>query len=420
MAYTNKKGIVTINDGIKVVKREIRRMLKHTMVTLVGPAGTGKTVLAEEIFNDPGSNYDELIILRVQGLSSEDFRVPIVNTITYTRNGEVTEEKEIEFAQVGVFKKIKDNPTKRYLVFLDEVNRASTDLLPLFFGLFEKKFLDGIKRENVDIISAINDGDAYATNIDFSDPALRRRAIFIGLEPQKEDFLSFIKRRKYHNTVVELGELLQFSVILDYDTFKEYEQTTNFGSWHLFNERLKDIELEEGRSLNYEDIQEDISIFGSYYFSDKTKQAIVDKLIFLAATNLVDIQKEIIDKGGLQGKKLKDRNGNLLDITNREREMLIKTMLYIKSQFPTNLNYFEKNIINIIQTFKIEKTLFISLITEVEGIITAEFGADSAEKFFAGIFRGIMAEANKGTPEGALAKEILAELTEAYTIFRKF
>lgn len=137
MAIKTKLGSIKINEGKDVLIREVLRMLPYTTVTLLGPAGTGKTSIIEEIAEKAGY-IDELVILRLQGLGAEDLRMPmLVDNDVEQKPKKVSKEvksdivafktfemnkpkKTVEFAKMGCLKAICDNPDKNYLVFCDK------------------------------------------------------------------------------------------------------------------------------------------------------------------------------------------------------------------------------------------------------------------------------------------------------------
>lgn len=168
MAIKTSLGTIMINDGKDVLIREVLRMLPYTTVTLLGPAGTGKTTIIEEIAEKAGF-IDELVILRLQGLSSEDFRMPMLVEeripikLPEGKAGQLSlqhfeipqPKKTVEFAKMGVLKAICDNPKKNYLIMFDEILRAEQSVATLLFELFERK-IDGIFRPNMFVMTAAN------------------------------------------------------------------------------------------------------------------------------------------------------------------------------------------------------------------------------------------------------------------------
>ncbi|MGL4999947.1 MAG: ATP-binding protein, partial [Cetobacterium sp.] len=318
----NSFGALIINDGVESLKREIRRALPFTSVSIIGNSGIGKTHLIEKICEDEAFGIDEFVVLRLQGISSEDFRLPILNTVTKTKDGETFIEKEVEFAKMGVFKRIEDNPDKVFLLLLDEITRASRDVVPMLFSILERKSMDGKTLKNVRIITAFNYGGDYISNFDFSDDALRRRQIFMEYQPNKQDFINFIEDNNYHPIIQEVTEFMPLTHIVDHETHKELMQPTTFGSWSLLNSRWKTIEKENGYPMTYEDCKEDINMFGSFFFTDKTISELFNKLSLLEQLNTIDIQVEVIDKNGLEkGKIMLNKQGLEFEKNGKEKEI---------------------------------------------------------------------------------------------------
>lgn len=119
-------GQIIIKGGRKKLIDEIKTMLPFTSIHLIGPSGSGKTSLVEDLINIPELAIDELKIIRLQGVSSEDFRMPVIKTIKKNKGtdafGEVIteEEKVVDLIKMGIFQEIIDNPDKKYLVFFDK------------------------------------------------------------------------------------------------------------------------------------------------------------------------------------------------------------------------------------------------------------------------------------------------------------
>lgn len=150
-------GQIIIKEKKELLK-EIAAMLPFTSIHLIGPSGSGKTTIAEELVNIKELGIDELKILRLQGVSSEDFRLPIVKTIKKKDElfgNEDREEKTVELINMGVFQEIIDNPQKTYLILFDEILRADASVAPLLFGLLEGR-INGIKVNNMRVLACSN------------------------------------------------------------------------------------------------------------------------------------------------------------------------------------------------------------------------------------------------------------------------
>lgn len=373
-----KLGQVQLNDR-KILVEEVVRMLPYTTVTLLGPSGTGKTTFAEEIAKDERLGIDKLVILRLQGLCSEDFRIPTLQEEINIATGEKTNKKIVEFAKIGIFKEIVDNPQTKYLLFLDEILRADANVAPLLFELLERK-IDGVYRDNLYIITCANYGDGYISNIDYSDSALRRRQIFIEYIPQKEDIVDFMIKKQYHPLILELMEYLDICYILNHDqSSKDLEQDTQLGSWDLLNKRWKSFDKEPGE---YQFFKEDLLRFGSYFFSDYTITEMLNRITILEEMKEINIQKEIIENNALNdddylcklSKKVKDK------IINKRKDMLTKTKQFVKGEYIKDNTYFDKNILNICRVFVNDIPYLNALLIELKKIIYISKEENDASK----------------------------------------
>lgn len=395
MATKGKYGQVIINDGKDVLVREIVRMLPYTTITLLGSSGSGKTTLVEEIAKDPRLGIDKFVTLRMQGMAAEDFRLPIIVDETEVKTGRKKSEetlinletgrrkvsKSVEFANIGIFKEIIDNPDKKYLVFLDEILRINSDCAPLLFGLLEKR-IDGVVAKNLYIMTAANFGSEYIVNLDLSDSALRRRQIFIEWVPNKEDIQNFMEENDYHPVIKDLVNLLSMNQIIDHDAINELEQDTQLGSWNLLNRRWKDMELIEKIPMGYSNCKADVTLFGSYFFTDNTIKSIMDKLTLLEQVNTIDLQKEIVENEGLttKGYVIKDKKGNPFDVKGKEREILIRTKYLVKDNILKDFKYATKYADKIFKLFTNNEAMLAAFFCEMNKAFDTQFSQKEAEK----------------------------------------
>lgn len=435
MAKKGKYGQIVIEGKENLVK-EILTMLPYTTVTLLGAAGTGKTTILEDIAKQ-ASYIDELAILRLQGLSSEDFKMPILverrkkNTetkdvedrqmnLTFFKPEET--EKTVEFTKLGILKEICDNPDKNYLLFFDEILRADASVAPLLFELLERK-IDGIFRPNMFVATAANyDENQFIQNFDYKDPALRRRQIFIEYVPTKDDVIQYMMEKNYHPIIRELVELLPYSNIVDDSFVKELEQTTQLGSWALLNNRWN----EKGTIKSYKTAQEDLLIYGNYMFNDKTIKESTSKLAMLDQLNTIDIQKEIIEKNGLNTPDyvMYDKKGNQFDYESNRASLLIRTKYFIKSKVLEDIKYAQQYGAQIALVFSGRPELFASLFNDVNSSIVLKCKAECQQiteaerkseelksKFAQVMFNALMSQ--KSNPG---IQKILKEFSEALQI----
>ena len=121
----SSKGSIVVHTEAKLEKM-IKKVLPKRTVLIVGEAGIGKTVLVENMkgkrigYTKNSPIIDEVIILRLGAMSSEDFMIPFVKEREILKNGHVIKEKVVDMAELSVFKQAKENPEKNYLIFLDK------------------------------------------------------------------------------------------------------------------------------------------------------------------------------------------------------------------------------------------------------------------------------------------------------------
>ena len=354
-----KFGQIIINNK-KTLLKEISTMLPYTTIHLIGPSGLGKTSLVESLINIKELEIDELKIVRLQGVSSEDFRLPIVKTIK--KNFSFEEEKKVvELINMGIFQEILDNPEKRYLVFFDELLRADASITPLLFGLLERR-INGIKVPNMLVICSSNYGDEYISNFDFSDSALRRRQIFIEYKPSKDDILDFMKENRYNDILLSAISDMKIEDIINHDkTTLELEQDTQLGSWALLNDRWKKLKIDTFKAGRL-----DISKYGEYFFSSKTKTKLLNNLTLLEQLDDIDVHNQIIVNKGLENDKdTLNKKGEVINKAIMLTELKIRTKKFIINQtLNVDENYFLDYFDDILEVFKNDTLLFIILIEE--------------------------------------------------------
>ena len=354
-----KYGQIIINDK-KTLLKEITTMLPYTTIHLIGPSGSGKTSLVESLINIKELEIDELKIVRLQGVSSEDFRLPVVKTLKKNFSFE-EERKVVELINMGIFQEILDNPDKKYLVFFDELLRAEASITPLLFGLLERR-INGIKAPNMLVMCSSNYGDEYISNFDFSDSALRRRQIFIEYKPSKDDILDFMKENRYNDILISAISDMKIEEIINHgDTSLELEQDTQLGSWSLLNDRWKKLKIETFKAGRL-----DISKYGEYFFSSKTKKKFLNNLTLLEQLDDIDVHNQIIVNKGLENdKNILSQQGEVINKAIMLTELKIRTKKFIINQtLNKDENYFLDYFDDILQVFKNDTLLFIILIEE--------------------------------------------------------
>ncbi len=191
-------------------------------IILQGPPGTGKTRLAKQIARfmiknemEPKINDIEEQVKIVQfhpSYSYEDFVRGIVAKSNGNHIEYITEDKLL----INISKKAISNPDKKYILIIDEINRAnlSSVLGELIYGLeyrgesVESMYADNngnreIKLpKNLYIIGTMNTADRSIGHIDY---AIRRRFAFTNILSNDNNVLSgFPNGEVIYNRTVEL------------------------------------------------------------------------------------------------------------------------------------------------------------------------------------------------------------------------
>jgi hypothetical protein len=169
---------------IKKIKKCINADLP---VLIIGKTGWGKSQMVYQVANDL-----ELILidLRLAQIPAED-----IGGLPYQdKDGNYFKYLLPQWAQ-----EIKDNPKKSYLLFLDEINQASSNTINAIYSIVLDKKIAGVKLDNMVIVAAGN----YDTESDYltqlPSPLLNR---FIKLELDHNEHLAKeYLNNKYKNLV---------------------------------------------------------------------------------------------------------------------------------------------------------------------------------------------------------------------------
>lgn len=213
--------------------REIEALLiEKRQIIFYGPPGTGKTYVARMFSQYFSQNIDNVETIQFhQYYSYEDFVEGIKPTISKAGG--------VEFSrQPGLFKKLVkkciENPEKRFVLIIDEVNRGNIskifgELIYLLEYRNEKISLTYSPDEkfyippNLYIIGTMNSADH---SIAFVDYALRRRFYFIDFYPSHNEILyNWFKdnniEKNYATTILDM--LNQINKKIREQPGKEYQ-----------------------------------------------------------------------------------------------------------------------------------------------------------------------------------------------------
>lgn len=217
-AISEISRVKNVNDE----EQALRLVLKRKFVILQGAPGTGKTRLAKIISNK--LNAETFFTQFHAETSYSDFIYGIKPNL---EAGEVTyvEQRGIFYESL---KKAKENPEKKVVLIIDEINRANlSNILGPIFYLFEYQSEEKERLVEIDIggnykvnaiplnyyvICTMNTADRSLAVVDF---ALRRRFAWYTLKPHvikvtgknaffKKDFLAFSEIFNWYASSEEL------------------------------------------------------------------------------------------------------------------------------------------------------------------------------------------------------------------------
>ncbi|CAK0779909.1 hypothetical protein CCP3SC15_60003 [Gammaproteobacteria bacterium] len=328
----------------KELLREIVLNFKTSTIIIIGEAGTGKTrdILPaareqiEKFLNIP----TVLLPFRVQAIDATD-----ISGIPYR-----ADEGFLDYVPPQEIKRIFDAPEVFHILFMDEVNRAERDMKPNLFKLFENMFKNGIFKENVCVIGAINIGDDYDTIIDFGDKALASRIVFIKYVPSKTDALAYMVEHAYEPIIIDVVAMLP--ELLDYPTKDEYEIPTTFRSYYKWDNRLKTIRKLDNQEPTVDAIIDDFIISGQEYFNNKIMHLILNKLHDIKNLIKVDLLNDVIIPATIPEK-----------YKPLEQELLLRTKeFYIKNLKEKNLYPYINNMFKLMAR---NKELIVAMLREI-------------------------------------------------------
>jgi len=143
---------------------------------LMGPAGIGKTSVVKQWAKENG--YETKVLMLGQISDAGD-----ITGMPYIENGIQKYARPSFFPVSG-----------KYVIFLDEINRAQKDILQAVFQLIlEKRIGDHVLPEGTVIMAASNPPTDDYTVLDFSDRAWLSRFCLIKVEPDLDSFLDYGK-----------------------------------------------------------------------------------------------------------------------------------------------------------------------------------------------------------------------------------
>jgi len=156
-------------------------------VMLVAMHGVGKSSVVKQVAEDLGVKFHDV---RLSQCEVGDIKgLPYLNE----------ETKTMEFLKPYWWPR---DPDSKGILFFDELNRASKDVLQAVFEICLDRRLDGeALPEGWRVVSAINATDDY--DVVELDPALLDRWFYIDFDPTVKEWISWATKNKLHPAIVD-------------------------------------------------------------------------------------------------------------------------------------------------------------------------------------------------------------------------
>lgn len=181
---------IPFTSATPVVRASI---LSDTVPILLGPPGIGKSSMVRNLSNDIDAQVFPIQINQLADRS--DLTGQRIDKETYTTpSGETVERSKLSFFPHYTIQQAIDfaieHPNKLSIIFLDEINRASSDITSAALSLSTERTIGGQKfPNNVRIVAAGNDEG----NVVALDSASRTRFRFIKVAPDAETLLANVE-----------------------------------------------------------------------------------------------------------------------------------------------------------------------------------------------------------------------------------
>lgn len=181
---------IPFTSATPVVRASI---LSDTVPILLGAPGIGKSSMVRNLSNDIDAQVFSIQINQLADRS--DLTGQRIDKETYTTpSGETVERSKLSFFPHYTIQQAIDfateHPNKLSIIFLDEINRASSDITSAALSLSTERTIGGQKfPSNVRIVAAGNDEG----NVVALDSASRTRFRFIKVAPDAETLLANVE-----------------------------------------------------------------------------------------------------------------------------------------------------------------------------------------------------------------------------------
>lgn len=199
---------IPFTSATPVVRASI---LSDTVPILLGPPGIGKSSMVRNLSNDIDAQVFPIQINQLADRS--DLTGQRIDKETYTTpSGETVERSKLSFFPHYTIQQAIDfateHPNKLSIIFLDEINRASSDITSAALSLSTERTIGGQKfPSNVRIVAAGNDEG----NVVALDSASRTRFRFIKVAPDAETLLANVENLNpfIKDVITEFPQLIE-------------------------------------------------------------------------------------------------------------------------------------------------------------------------------------------------------------------
>ena len=214
--------------NIKMTKQILKSLPSSTSVLLKAKHGVGKSSVVKQVAKENGWNFYDVRLSQCE--------VGDIKGLPY-REGSV-----MKFAKPEWF---PTDPESKGILFFDEMNRASKDVLQAIFEICLDRRLDGVNLpDGWRVVSAINADDEY--DVIELDPALSDRWFHIDFNPSVDEWLTWAKEAGIEESIRQF--IAQNNNLLDppvgnLEISKVYPSRR---SWCYLSDELKSLNLPNG------------------------------------------------------------------------------------------------------------------------------------------------------------------------------
>jgi hypothetical protein len=228
--------------NISTYKKAIPYLLKAEVVPFVwGPAGVGKTSSVKQLAESMGYG---LIVLHLGQMADAGDLMGLPEIIRET-DPEILKASNGKRKGYTTFMPPEWVPTSgKWIIFLDELNRASRDVLQAAFQLILERRTHSITLpEETRVMAAGNPNTDQFITTDVSDAAFMDRFCHIKMTPDTEEWIDFARSQKYAPEVINYISQNYASLGNDMPAF-DLERKPSPRSWDAVS-RLIQVETPE-------------------------------------------------------------------------------------------------------------------------------------------------------------------------------